>query len=204
MNITLVYRGSLPASQADDKTSADKQRIRRVFSDQLKNLWEKDAFFARVAGGQEFALATLESHRLRPTGLHGSYAFAKVPICGFLTLAIANTFNGLICHLNVTFLRREDPGAVVHGGDIDNRLKTLLDALRMPLDKNEVPGNMYGQDEEMLYCLLEDDSLVSRLSVDTRRLWTSGHEEEPVDYAELLIEVSILALRPHTATRVGF
>jgi hypothetical protein len=54
-----------------------------------------------------------------------------VPACGYRTLALANTFNGLICRLAITFLRREDPGAVVHGGDIDNRLNTLLDALRM-------------------------------------------------------------------------
>lgn len=204
MNITLVYRGSLPASQGDDKKSADKQRIRLEFSDQLRNLWAADPYFIKVVGGQEFAEATLESRRLKPTKLHGSYAFARVPVCGFRTLAIANTFNGLICHLNVTFLRREDPGAVVHGGDIDNRLKTLLDALRMPLHQNEVPAPQWGHDEAMLYCLLEDDSLISRLSVDTRRLWTSLPGTESLDYAELIIEASIVALRSHAATRVGF
>jgi hypothetical protein len=34
--------------------------------------------------------------------------------------------------LNILFLRADIPGKVVQSGDIDNRLKTLFDALRMP------------------------------------------------------------------------
>lgn len=204
MEITLVYRGSLPASQSDDKKSAAKQAIRRVFSEQLQELWETDAHLRIVTGSQHFAEAVVQDRRLRPTALQGSYAFARVPMCGYRTLAIANTFNGLVCHLGITFLRREDPGAVIHGGDIDNRLKTLLDALRMPLADQEIPAHMWGRDNETLYCLLEDDSLVSRLSVDTRRLRTLRTENESSDYAELIVEASIVALRPHAGTRFGF
>ncbi|HZO42622.1 MAG TPA: hypothetical protein VFE97_25630 [Methylomirabilota bacterium] len=40
---------------------------------------------------------------------------------------------GLIVELDVLFLRPQLPGAVVSsGGDLDNRIKTLLDALRIP------------------------------------------------------------------------
>jgi hypothetical protein len=38
----------------------------------------------------------------------------------------------LTCSLNILFLRADIPGKVVQSGDIDNRLKTLFDALRMP------------------------------------------------------------------------
>jgi len=36
---------------------------------------------------------------------------------------------GLVCGIRVLFLRREPPGRVYQGGDIDGRLKTLFDAL---------------------------------------------------------------------------
>jgi hypothetical protein len=38
----------------------------------------------------------------------------------------------LICDLKVTMLRPGEPGGVISVGDIDNRLKTLFDALSIP------------------------------------------------------------------------
>lgn len=200
MEVTLVYRGTLPASQGDDKHTDAKQRIRKCFSEQLRNLWEVDPHLRIVVGEQRFAEAILEKRRLQPLKLDRAYAFARVLVCGYRTLAIANTFNGIVCHLHVALFRREDPGAVVHGGDLDNRLKTLLDALRMPQAESEVPGNMWGKNEEMLYCLLEDDSLISRLSIETRRLRTPAAAGEGTDYAELVVDVTFKVLRPHMGT----
>jgi hypothetical protein len=63
-------------------------------------------------------------------------------------------------------LRPEAPGqTVISGGDIDNRLKTLFDALRMPL-----PGEIHelpGEGREPFFCLLQDDSLVNNISITT-------------------------------------
>ena len=39
---------------------------------------------------------------------------------------------GLVCGIRVLFLRREPPGRVYQGGDIDGRLKTPFDALAVP------------------------------------------------------------------------
>jgi hypothetical protein len=46
----------------------------------------------------------------------------------------------LVAELDVLFLRPEPPGSVGHGGDIDNRIKTLLDSLRIPRG-NELSSN---------------------------------------------------------------
>lgn len=35
------------------------------------------------------------------------------------------------CGLDILFLRPEEPGMIVRGADLDNRLKTLLDALKV-------------------------------------------------------------------------
>jgi hypothetical protein len=52
-------------------------------------------------------------------------AFAFVPLASPRWCAVAD--------VNVLFLRRSAPGQLIgHDGDIDNRIKTLFDALRVP------------------------------------------------------------------------
>jgi hypothetical protein len=46
-----------------------------------------------------------------------------------------------MCSLQILFLRHDPPGSVIHAGDLDNRVKTLIDALRMPNDAMELAGN---------------------------------------------------------------
>lgn len=47
---------------------------------------------------------------------------------------------GLRCKLDILFLRPENPGSLFVRGDLDNRLKTLFDGLRIANDKQEL-GN---------------------------------------------------------------
>ena len=57
---------------------------------------------------------------------------------------------------------QQDPGALIsQGGDIDNRVKTLLDALRMPSGDEEARAPSPGAG--LLYCLMESDTLGSGL-----------------------------------------
>jgi hypothetical protein len=74
--------------------------------------------------------------------------------------------------LDIIFLRHQAKGQLIgDGGDIDNRLKTLFDALRVP-SKGEVDqlGTAVTQDEDPLHCLLQDDRLIHRVNVETDRL----------------------------------
>src|SRR6202021_954972 len=65
------------------------------------------------------------------------------------------------CSLDILFLRPEESGMVIRGGDLDNRLKTLFDALRVPKNVDETGG--LSSSEDPTYCLLEDDSLISEV-----------------------------------------
>ncbi len=88
----------------------------------------------------------------------------------------------LQCHLELLFLRREDPGAIVHGGDLDNRLKTLFDGLRIPLAENEIPDNI--PEMKRIFCLTEEDSLITKINIETGRLLgplQDGENENDVD-----------------------
>lgn len=86
-------------------------------------------------------------------------------------------------------LRPEEPGNLITaGGDIDNRLKTLLDALRYPKNANEIPVDVLPDvDENPFHCLLEDDNLITGLSVTTDRLLQPAGPNA----VELLIAVQI-------------
>jgi hypothetical protein len=57
------------------------------------------------------------------------------------------------------------------GGDIDNRLKTLFDALRMPSKAEAQQANIAVRaDDDPIHCLLQDDALVFKVNVETDRL----------------------------------
>jgi hypothetical protein len=78
--------------------------------------------------------------------------------------------NDLMCELDVTFLRPQAPGQLLgDGGDIDNRVKTLLDALSVPPPAQTDFHSAIGPSRPV-YCVLQDDSLVTKLAVETDRL----------------------------------
>ena len=90
--------------------------------------------------------------------------------------------------MKILFLRKEPPGKVYQGGDIDGRIKTLLDALAMPQHKENVL-EFSSTSREPIFCLLEDDTLVSGLQVESERLLTDQNLTK--DYVRLIIEVEV-------------
>src|ERR1700687_822862 len=99
------------------------------------------------------------------------------------------------CSLDILFLRRDGPGSLVRsGGDIDNRLKVLFDALRMPQTPDEVCGDTLGPDEDPFFCLLEDDKLISKAQVDTNWLLTPPGAGEKIHDVHLIIGVKTVVV----------
>jgi threonine synthase len=80
------------------------------------------------------------------------------------------------------------------GGDIDNRIKVLFDALRMPkigeFDAETPPA----PDEAPFFCLLQDDSLITEIKVTTDRLLTPLQTEEDSDDVHLVIHVRTILI----------
>jgi hypothetical protein len=77
------------------------------------------------------------------------------------------------------------------GGDIDGRIKTLFDALKMPDPKNEYVGVQPTADP--LYVALEDDALIYDVSIRTRRLL--GERTKCKHSVRLTIDITIKVLR---------
>jgi hypothetical protein len=95
-----------------------------------------------------------------------------VEIGGFTFVPLISEKLSHVARLEIILLSPEEPGRVVtQGGDLDNRVKTLLDALRMPKVKEEIPpGDAPKDGETPFYCLLEDDNLISGITVVGDRL----------------------------------
>ncbi|MDR3126381.1 MAG: hypothetical protein LBT92_01990 [Rickettsiales bacterium] len=66
--------------------------------------------------------------------------------------------------------------------DIDNRMKTLLDALKRPQSPHEVTDRNKG---EIIYTLLDDDRLVTKMTINTSHLLTFQNE------ADLLVIITV-------------
>ena len=73
----------------------------------------------------------------------------------------------LLAELDILMLHPEIVGEA--RSDIDNRIKTLLDGLRCPQNEHEIGANT-PRDAGPIYTLLDDDHLVTRISVNTSHL----------------------------------
>jgi hypothetical protein len=99
------------------------------------------------------------------------------------------------CALDVLFLRRDQPGDIVQsGGDIDNRIKVLFDALRMPQSDAEISGFAPMPGEDPFFCLLEDDRLITDVRLTTDRLLTPLGEGQHKHDVHLVIQVKTLVI----------
>jgi len=118
--------------------------------------------------------------------------YGVVPVGPYHCVPLVTRKSDQIVEIRIYFYRREERGAIVRGGgDLDNRLKTLFDALRMPHYENEITATPEEGSDNRLYCLLEDDSLISGIAVETHRLWEAPQQGGRDTDVRLAIHVRI-------------
>jgi hypothetical protein len=174
----LTYGGHLLGSARSDPRTKHKHEIRRVFHRQLSRFWRNSAFLSKA----KFVDGIPLSERLA-----NNYSR-----CGYRWVPLVK--EGMLCDINVLFLRSDAPGALVKSGDIDNRIKTLLDALRMPTKVDELGGYTTPlETEDPFFVLLDDDKNISSLSVDTDAMLEplAGKETIDVNDARLVITIGV-------------
>jgi hypothetical protein len=176
MEFHLIYAGNLLKAAGRASTRVlEKHAIRGYLHPQIKKLWETHPAL-RYYGDK-----TIEEPGMPPQPFLDALAhtYEKSGI-GFIPLM--TEANGLACSLDILFLRPGKPGSITDSaGDLDNRLKVLIDALRIPADGTEIkkrPGD--DPDPNPMYCLLQDDNLITSLRVKTDRLLfdMGGGEDE--------------------------
>jgi hypothetical protein len=180
VNFRLTYDGPLKAASQSDTRRLDKHAMRTIFSRQLNQLLR----FRSGVLDKEFD--NLSDDEAESVGaMRGD----------FMCLALVREKLNLVCDLDILFLRRENPGNLVSGGgDLDNRIKVLFDALRMPQDENEVRG-LSPDGSKLLFCLAEDDKLITGFRVTTDRLLEPASSQTEENNVRLIINVEVKATK---------
>lgn len=196
MQFRLIYRGPLPSGTSP--RPREKHQLRKIFHPQLRELWKQDPglydqsqqrFFRDEAGVAHFE--TYAGEPFTKTWL--DWIADDHERCGTRFVPLVSKKGGFGCALDIMFLRRDKPGGLLgSGGDLDNRLKVLFDGLRMPDIPGELGGLPIDADENPFFCLLEDDRLVSRVSVTTDRLIEPLRVGEAQDDVFLVIHVTVV------------
>ncbi|MFI5023673.1 MAG: hypothetical protein ACHQRJ_18735 [Alphaproteobacteria bacterium] len=194
MKFTLTYEGELVANGRPLK----KWEIRKQLHPQLQELWRVNP---SIKQAERNRMVPAESSFFLMDTHHSSDATPQAPrnignsidLCapiesgGKIFLPLVRETFALTCALKILFLRKEVPGRLVYqGGDIDNRLKTLFDALAVPLPEQVMDDPTIDQP---IYCLLENDERITGFDVQTHRLLSQPDVSE--HYVKLIIEVDV-------------
>jgi hypothetical protein len=151
MQFTLVYRGDLPPNGDADQ----KWDIRRKLEPQLRMLCSTPPF---------------DALKRRQDPKEPAMIYIGKKLNGIDYIPVISTKHGVRAQLDILSLSSELPGGALNCGDIDNRMKTLFDALSAPANKQQVPQNPDTEPDRRVYCLLEDDRLVTSVKVENERL----------------------------------
>lgn len=174
MEFRLLYTGQLLGASRSDPRSAHKHEIRKAFHRQLITLWNKNPNLKGWASWEMVNDRTMRERLIERFTVNG---------IGYVPLSWEGI--GVSCRLDILMLRPELPGqTLIKGGDIDNRLKTLFDALRIP-QGTETMETADGINP--FYVLLEDDKLINHISVTTDILL----EDVNPNHVQLVISVSL-------------
>lgn len=187
MQFRLTYDGELrPHRDVVKKARAGTAHIhmiRRVFHTQLKQLWETHPNL----------IAKVESKIDNKPFIE--WSAKNYEMHGFGWVPLVTERQSLLCRLDVLMLRWGQPGGVFSAGDIDNRLKTICDALKRPRDLAALGGAAPQDGETPFYVLLEDDSLITHAAVEADTLL------QPVNGNEHDVRLTLtITVRPYKVT----
>lgn len=174
VNFRLIYDGALKSASQSSTRRTEKHAIRLIFDRQLNQLFHGDELLHEPfrAGDPEFAKFKRRSLSFWP---------------------IVRSSMHMVCDLDILFLRRGMPGRVIDsGGDLDNRIKVLFDALRVPTE-DEMRG-LERDGQKGILCLLEDDKLITGFRVTSDQIlekMDDGHRHD----VRLIVNVEVKLLK---------
>jgi hypothetical protein len=158
MKFKLIYRGEVKSNPKRRREHVHD--LRMVFHKQMKRLFEIKPY-------SQIYKYTDKKNKKLPYVTRNLGGLEFVPF-------ISPDLN-LLAELDITLMHPELIGTP--RADIDNRMKTLLDALKMPHTLDEIPPYARNKGDRVI-TLLEDDRLVTKLSVNTSHLLDTDFENE--------------------------
>ncbi len=139
MEFRLLLRGNLPPDKRG--TVPAKHAIRRELHPQLRILWQQHPTLRGSFEPQKAKGGISRVEELAKQYSHSGFRF--VPLIKTKDFA---------CELDILLLRRQEPyRAFDPVGDLDGRVKTLIDGLRMPQLGQEIGENKPSEDEDPFF-----------------------------------------------------
>jgi hypothetical protein len=177
LEFRLIYSGRLLGSSNTDTRAKLKHSIRKEFHPQLRRLWmTKYPLVDRATDTYDYPAPDGSGSRITRTGIDDMADEWKR--FGYRFIPIITEERCLRASLDILFLRPEVPGLLFQSGDLDARVKTVFDALRMPDTLAEAGGVAPATDEDPFYVLMQDDKLISEVRVITDELLLLPKERE--------------------------
>ena len=155
----MVYRQEIPSGQTRGQLGI-KQDIRRAFNVYLRNVWKNEKRLKEFMGR---GLPSVRYPVKRSAPDDEQNPFYQTELCGFSWIPLVSRRNRLKVDLRIELLG-ESARVLKPKGDLDNRLKVVMDGLRMVRQSGEIEPADKGQGKN-LFVLLEDDSLIRTLDV---------------------------------------
>jgi len=193
MEFRLTYEGALYAHQQERKVlnrNVHVHSLRKRFHKQLKELRRCHPILSSLD-------AAPPAYHLPPHPPVRQIFTEE----GFRWLPIVNEANGLICKLDVLMLRPGAPGLVQT--DLDNRLKTVFDALSKPNGPHQLITDKSGTklspeaDEDPFCVLLQDDKLITHTSVTADTLLEDVITNPPTPRENAVRLILTVTVRPY-------
>lgn len=196
----LQFKGSLHSDQTSNgkRRRDEMQAIRRALHPQILKACNLNPLLKRIAGSGFISLR--ERGFTMGTGIGArrwDTDWAKVTRrdLEFVPFVVRGAQRTLTCALDLRiFWREEYRGGILRQGsdgfDIDSRIKGIIDSLTVPPHENQLPDDT-SQDPNPFLCLLENDNLVTRLSVEAYPLGLPPVPEEEEGYLEFNVDVQV-------------
>ena len=176
MEFYLKYDGPLKSNAG----AKDKHKIREYLYPQMKKLWDIKPL-----------------NHLKEVFLNSERPLSVIKeVDGVVFAPLVSSVLKFICQLDITILWPEEPGVISEfGGDIDNRLKTLFDALQCP-DINQIkPVKESFADKQPFFCLLENDKLITSVNIHTHTLLCSKNEADVSVLIHVMVKATELMMK---------
>ena len=193
MKFRLTYEGTVKSS-GNKSQPVNKQELRLEFHEQLKTLWGLNPYLSKLSQAECDSLEQAVGGGLMHLPL------GNAPPKPSFSDRLINKYNQhdvnwhplvsedtkSVCEINILILRPNDTKSILKGGDLDGRLQTIFDALSTP--QNGKVLDKFPNPPKPFYTLLSDDSLISKVTVDTDEL-LNRKSQNGQNYAHLIIEV---------------
>jgi hypothetical protein len=184
---------------------AEKHAVRKAIHKQLVHLWQVVPDLKMRS--DEHSLLSAPDAKRNPTTITMAAATPRESLwktlgdkfdkCGYKFVPLVSSYLGLTCGLDILLLQKDKATPIGQAGDIDNRLKTLFDALQVPQDCNEIEGVKEADEDPYFFCLTENDSLITDVRV-TADKWLAPFTPpagpgaaHPENFVHLVITVKV-------------